>query len=293
LSKKNGGYFFNSAEVETLIAHYQRTECHQTLGQIIERCRPIALSLIRDKATMRHVEVDELMSAVNNKLLRSLPSYDPARGTAFAFVSRLTCNMLCTQVTHRKKLAARYPALERTFELSIVDHDQDFDSTVALDDLVHRIKTVRSAAIDQAERDAQKWYVDSFIDAGFEMRRHEVSDAAMRVYGLSHRRSRDLYDLTLLEIRRVLWTETKHAPVDANVLRGTKGLPLLRYTRFLTEEEFAKFAALMRGLAPILVVLVKPENAIRIKGQDWNATRENLLLILNGNPLATPLFESE
>jgi hypothetical protein len=56
---------------------------------------------------MRHGEVDELMAVVNGKLLRSLPNCSPERGTAFAFVSRLTTNMLCTVVTQRKKLAAR------------------------------------------------------------------------------------------------------------------------------------------------------------------------------------------
>jgi hypothetical protein len=284
-------HFFDTEEVEALIRDYQSTECPATLGRIISFCEPVALSLIRAKATMRHEDIDELMSIVNGKLLRSLPQYRPERGTAFAFVSKLTVNMLSTVVSHRKKMASRYPALERTFALNLPDADEDFESTVALDDIVHSVRSIRSPCADPAEREAQCWYVESFVDAGFEMRRCECADAAMKVYGLSHRRSRELYDFTLLEIRRALWQETKHLPVDRAKLKGTKGVPLLRYINFLTPEEFSKFCILMKDLAPYLVVLVKPANEAGIKRGDWSAIRENLCRILDGIPEATPLFE--
>jgi hypothetical protein len=284
------GHFFNSPEVEGLIARYQETGCRETLGEVIERCRPVALSLIRSKSTMRHEEVDELMSIVNGKLFRSLPSYSPERGSAFAFVSKLTTNMLATVVTHRKMRAARYAPLEEEFAAEIRDGDADLDSALAVDDLIHSIRAIRSPCTDHYERAAQRWYVESFIDAGFEMRRCECADAAMKVYGISHKRSRELYDLTLLEIRRALWEEKKHDPIDKECLHGTKGVPLLRYTNFLTEAEFTKLVILLKNLASFLVILVKPENAARIKAGEWVAVRENLELILNGNPKATPLF---
>ncbi len=112
----------------------------------------------------------------------------------------------------------------------------------------------------------------------------------MRVFGLTHRRSRDLYDLTLLEIRRLLWAEAKHEAGSPEQLRGTRGLPLLRYTNFLTPQEFAKLVVLMKDLAPSLVVLVRPTNEAQIRGRNWSAIRENLVLILEGDPTATPLF---
>jgi hypothetical protein len=46
----------------------------------------------------------------------------------------------------------------------------------------------------------------------------------------------------------------------------------------------------MRDLAPYLVILVRPANAAEIKAGKWEAVRENLELILNGTPEATPLF---
>lgn len=112
----------------------------------------------------------------------------------------------------------------------------------------------------------------------------------MKVFRLTHRRARQLYILTLLEIRRVLWDETRHEPVTPIALRGTKGLPLVKYTNFLTLEEFSKFAALMKDLAPYLVIAIKPSNEAGIRNGNWQAIRENLELILNGVPGASPLF---
>ncbi|PWT83899.1 MAG: hypothetical protein C5B58_05735 [Acidobacteria bacterium] len=122
------------------------------------------------------------------------------------------------------------------------------------------------------------------------MRRHECSDAAMAVYGLSHRRSRQLYDLTILSIRQTLWNETVHREVDSNRLAGTKGLPLLRFRNFTTKDEFSKLVGLLRDLAPSLIILVRPTNEARIRAGHWDAVRKNLVIVLEGDPEATPLI---
>jgi hypothetical protein len=284
------GHFFDSAAVEDLIRVYQTNQKPEMLGEVIRRCEPIVLSLIRSKATMIYENEDELTSIVNTKLLKSLPQYCPIRGTAFAYVSRIALNMLASTVTRAKKLANRYPALDEVISQTVADPAANIDSQLAVDDLCHQIRAIKSACELESERQAQRWLVESFIDAEFCLRRHEYADACMKVYRLSHRRSRDLYDLTLLEVRRVLWTEARHEPVSPEQLRGARGLPLLRYTNFLTPPEFAKFAVLMKDLAPSLVVLVRPTNEAQIRGRNWSAVRENLVLILEGDPTATPLF---
>lgn len=111
-----------------------------------------------------------------------------------------------------------------------------------------------------------------------------------KVFGLSHCRSRQLNDLALLEVRRLLWEESSHKPIVPHQLRGTKGLPLIWYSNFLTPEEFSRFAILIKDLAPYLVVLIRPQNQAKIRAGQWAAVRENLELILNGIPEATPLF---
>jgi hypothetical protein len=248
------------------------------MGEILERCQPIALSLIRSKATSVYEPENELLAAVNEKLLWSLPRFDPERGRAFAFVSRTVLNTLCTRVTYQRKMASRFPPLDDTLVATVPDESAAFNSPIALSDLTAQIRrSIRSSCSAEHERAAQRWCVESFIDSGFEMRRHEVSDAAMKVYGLTHRRSRQLYDQTLLEIRRTVWDETLHREADPNQLKGTKGLPLVRYTNFLTRDEFSKLVNLMRDLVPSLVMLVKLANEARIRAGEWGAVRENLL----------------
>jgi DNA-directed RNA polymerase specialized sigma24 family protein len=290
LSRLETGNFFDSESVERLIADYQKTGESETLGRVIEKCEPIVMSLVRSRATMAYEREDELLSCVSRKLLVSIGQYDRTRGSAFSFVFRLTRNMLATVVTHRKKQASRYPALDPVLMVSVPDERAGVESELAVKDLVTQIRGIRSPATDLHEREAQKWYTESFIDCGFELRRHQCADSAMKVYGLSHRRSRQLYDLTLLEIRRALWDETRHEVITRKELRGTKGLPLIRYTNFLTASEFTKFAALMRDLAPYLVILVRPANEQAIKSGDWPAVRENLELVLNGIPDSTRLY---
>jgi hypothetical protein len=280
----------DSEAVESLIAAYQRTGETKTLGEILERSQPISLSLIRSRNTFRFEDEDELLSAVNRKLLLSVQQFDRTRGTAFSFVNRLCINMLCTRVTLQKKLARRYEALTDTVVNTTPDA-ANFESQIAVDDLAQQIRSIKSPCTAQSERQAQRWFVESFIDCGFQMRRQECSNAAMKVFSLSHPRSRQLYDLTLLEIRRALWDETKHSELNPAKLRGTKGLPLLRYTNFLSPQEFCKFACLMKDLAPYLVILMKPANESRIRSGNWPAVRENLKLVLEGNPEATPLFQ--
>jgi hypothetical protein len=186
--------------------------------------------------------------------------------------------------------AGRYSSIDKSLLQTLSDPGSDLGHQLALDDLCHRIRSIKSACQVELEREAQRWLTESFIDAEFCLRRHEACNAAMLVYSLSHHLSRKLYDETILAIRREVWDESKHAPMDCNSLKGTRGLPLLRYTNFLTPAEFSKLVALLKDLAPSLIVLVKPTNEARIRAGEWEAVRENLLIILNGDSAATPLF---
>jgi hypothetical protein len=109
----SGAYFFDSPACEQLIDQYQKTDSRETLGEILARCQPITESLIRSRATFLHEDEDELISIVNGKLIKSLWQYHPSRGAAFAFVSRLTVNMLVTTVTYKRKLRGAVSAFGR------------------------------------------------------------------------------------------------------------------------------------------------------------------------------------
>jgi hypothetical protein len=70
----------------------------------------------------------------------------------------------------------------------------------------------------------------------------------------------------------------------------TKAVPLARYSNFSMPAEFSKLVALMKNLAPSLIVLVHPTSEQGIRPGQWDAVRENLLLVLESDPATTSLF---
>jgi hypothetical protein len=162
----------------------------------------------------------------------------------------------------------------------------------ATDDIAHRIKAgARSTLSDPNELAAQRWYVDSFLDGAFELRRHECADAAMQVYGVSHERSRELYDLTVLEVRRVLYDDLPpKQPIAAGRLLGTRCAWMTRYAHLMDAPEFTKFVTLTKNLSPFILVLIDPESRSRRQDRNPAIRRQNLLWVIHGHPDAVPLF---
>jgi hypothetical protein len=130
----------------------------------------------------------------------------------------------------------------------------------------------------------------NFIDCGFRLRRHEMSDSAMRVFNLTHARSRQLHDLTLLEIRREVIGERRLKPIRIADICHSKIAALEKFAPLLSPAEFSKLCVLLRDLAPATVFLIRPENTLKIMRGDSAAALENLGLILNGDPNSRPLF---
>ena len=116
----------------------------------------------------------------------------------------------------------------------------------------------------------------------------------MGVYQLSHARSRELYDLTMLEVRRALYDDVKRREqIIAGRLVGTRAAWMTRYRPLLTANEFTKFVVLMKDLAPYLLLLVVDPSKANNHRRDKNPTigRRTLKMILYGHPDARPLFE--
>jgi len=113
----------------------------------------------------------------------------------------------------------------------------------------------------------------------------------MQVFGLGHERSREVYDLTLLEIRRLLYDDLKRRqPIHPARLFGTRARWMARFSPLLTSEEFTRLAWLARDLSPFVVYLVSPESRSRRQDRNGSVTRETLLWVIHGHPAARPLF---
>jgi len=280
----------DNGAIESLIAEYQTTRDVNTLASIVDLTQDRALTLIRFRKTARYSTEGELLSDVNFKLIRAVDKFDPSKGTAFTFMSQVVMNSLCTSVTAARKRSKQYVTLKRSVVRKLEAKHEDHSG---VDDITHRIKVgARTTVTDPREISMQRWYVDSFLDGAFELRRHECADAAMQVYGVRHERSRELYDLTVLEVRRVLYDDLPpKQPIAAGRLLGTRCAWMTRYAHLMDAVEFTKFVTLTKNLSPFILVLIDPESRSRRQDRNPAICRQNLLWALSGHPDALPLFK--
>jgi hypothetical protein len=280
---------FDSDLAEALIRRHNETGGADitNLDALLRHVEPLARSILEYRASTKFEELDELLSRVRLKLWRSLRLYDPTRGTAFSFVAKVITTVAMSAVGEAWARNERYSELDEAAGSTV---PSDVGSREVLAHIEHKVRAAKSVCTDPYERRAQRWFIESLIDAGFVLKRHEASDCVMRVFNISHPRSRQLHDLTMLEVRRQLIGEKRLPLISPDLLRGTKIAVLARYAKFLSESDFSKLAVLLRDLAPSLVLLMRAENACRIRRGEPEATWINLRLVLDGPANARPLF---
>jgi hypothetical protein len=281
----------DNARLEACIFRFQREGDATALGEIIELSQRRALTLIRFNGTTGYCSEPELLSDVNYKLIRSIRKFDPARGNAFSYVSAVITSTLKTSVTAQRKTWARH--CELSDKLASTLRSKEVDHSIA-DELAHKVRSkARTMLTDQKEIEAQKWYIDSFTADGFDSHRHGSADACMAVFQLSHMRSREIFDLSMLEVRRALFDDLKRREqIIPGQLYGTRCAWMSQYSTLLSSAEFTRFVVLMRNLAPYLLLLVVDPTKANNHRRDRNPgiSRKNLERILYGCPDAMPLF---
>jgi hypothetical protein len=284
-------HHLDNTRLESLLCDYRSTGDPESLGTILSLAQERALTLIRFHKSSRFCSEAELMSDVNCKLIRAVPRFDPTKGSAFTFLSCVIQNSLHTSVATARRDSARYTELDENIAGSLQTNGETH-SREAIDDLSHHLKSqVKMTLSDPRELDAARWFVDSFLDGAFELPRHQCADACMVVHQLNHSRSRELYDLVLLECRRVVYDELPpRQPIAPGRLYGRREAWMARFASLMNPEEFTKFFTLVRGLSPFVIILVHPQNHSRRGDRSPAVTRSNIEFTLNGHPAAVPLF---
>jgi DNA-directed RNA polymerase specialized sigma24 family protein len=258
-----------------LFQRWKATEDLRVLNELLLACLPIVERLISLRASAVYESPDELKNLALLRLAKGFRHwYNPERGRIFTFVTKTTEHGFVDAVRRRKRSSARYVSMEDFFTNSLAFSVNGQEHGEALDDLHYRIRRIKTLSACPYEREAQRWLVKNLVASNFVFRRHEASDAMTIVYGLSPERSRKLYDITLLAIRRELIDERTLKPVSVSDLIGTRGRALLRYRAELTPIEFSRLAYLMRNLAPAII----------------ETGEFSLREVLYGSPRETPLF---
>jgi hypothetical protein len=281
----------NSDAIEAALQDYQSSGSTAALDNFLAMAQERALTLIRYNHVTRYRSEAELMSDINFRLLKAARTFNPSRGSGFTYLSAIVTNVLRTNVTSARKHLDRFVEFDEHAINTIPFNESR--SQELLEDIGDRLRrTVKTQLTDPDELEAQRWLVGSFCAEGFESRRHSCANATMRVFGLTHSRARELYDLTMLEVRRSLYDLKPRQPIRPGQLFGRRCAWMSPYAKLLDAGEFTKFVVLMRDLAPYMVLLILDPAHENNHRRDRNPTigRRNLELILYGSAEARLLF---
>jgi hypothetical protein len=280
----------NNTALEQCIFRHQQGDPN-ALGEIVTLIQPRAETLIRFFDSARYSGESELFSDIHHKLVRSVDKFNAQRGSAFSFISCLIENELRSSVMRARRRAERHVTLDEEIANQLVTRS-DIPGQEAVDHLIHHIKATAKTTLSNAiELSAQRWLLASFCEAAFQAPRHVCADACMSVFGIGHSRSRELFDLSMVETRRIVFDHLPRRPlIQAARLLGTRAQWALRYVDLLSPAEFDKFFRLSHGLSPFIVVLIDPQSRSRRLDRNPQIGRQNLLWVINGHPDAVPLF---
>ena len=152
------------------------------MDELLARCKPLVKSLIRYRRADQYLEANELANLVYVKLWRSVRLSDESRGSPFSFVARVTSSVLASAIGAAWAFTDRYTQLDTEAVESVFAPN----GAEAVEDLMSRVRSIKTPLREPNERSAQRWLVESFIDCGFCIRRHQAANAMEQVYGTDH-----------------------------------------------------------------------------------------------------------
>lgn len=179
-------HYFNDSFARSLIEQYNRTGDNRVVDQLLRHTEPLIKSLLEYRCTTRREALDEMVARIEVKLWRSLRLFDVSRGSAFSFCAKVISSTAASIVGEAWTRSERFTFLPDDVYDTFTCNESI--SREANDEIQHKVRQVKTSCTDPAELDAQKWFVESFLDCSFHIKRHEAGDAVMQVFGLNHAR---------------------------------------------------------------------------------------------------------
>jgi hypothetical protein len=249
--KKAPDKFLSEEETIALVNAYVKDRKQEVFEEILDRIDGMVHAIIYERGIHRFEDIDEIMQKLRIKIWRVLPQFDASRGKFFTFVTIVVHNTLGHINTELINRSSRFTSIESNGESSLLDVlPAPEDYCDVREEVNVNIMNVRTTCTIYKEIKAQRWLVLSFIESQFTIRRHEAANAMVKVFAISKDRSRELYDQTLLELRRQLLHHAKIPTMKLSQLLGTRQKPLAPYLKTQGQERFDKLVFLMRGVAP-------------------------------------------
>jgi hypothetical protein len=156
MSARTPTLVFDSPKVELLIAEWKESGDPKVLGEIILLARPLVTSLIYSKNMTRFADENELLSLIDQKMLKQLASFDPERGTAFTLISLFVKNTICNVAGQVELHWSRTAELNDFLIETIPDQHFNGSSAQVIDDLEFKMFRLRTTLTDPHELEAQR-----------------------------------------------------------------------------------------------------------------------------------------
>jgi hypothetical protein len=255
--KEKNPPLFDEALVAGLILEWQATGEERTFNEILEACEStINWMLWRFGFRTDNADRADTRQKACIKLFKILLLYDPVRGRAFSFINNALQRFFISEFNNaapRRQKEAQLFVEDIDIERIRVESETEPPDREKLKEIARRIHGLKTPRRKPAEREIQRWIVRVLLETDFRPRRHEVAETLRKVFRLSPERSRFLYDLTLVSVRRELLAERALAALNLATLTSKGEKALLRYRDRLSPPEFARLVFLMRGLSPDLI----------------------------------------
>jgi HK97 family phage major capsid protein len=247
-------HYFPETEALQLLAEWERTKDITAIDSLVRLLTPLVAKLVFCRGvsvSMAHEDVQNAcLTRLATKLMRG--KFDSARGTRlYSWITKITERQIIDCRRKDALYVGRMVPWDDYLSNRLHSNGAEHSHEVICDlrERIMRIGTVLSGR----EKQAQQWLVLNLLQTDFVYQRWECSDSMSTVFGISPRRSRHIFDLTILSIRHALLGERKPPPVNIYRLCGTRQKALTRYRHRLSAEDFDRLVYLMVGLAPIIL----------------------------------------
>jgi HK97 family phage major capsid protein len=246
-------YFPETAALQ-LLTEWERTGDIAAIDSLVCLLTPLVAKLVYARGVSVSMAPEDVQNVCLTRLATKLMrgKFDPARGTKlYSWVSKCTERAIIDSRRKEASYVNRMVPWDDYLSDRLHSNGAERAHEVICDlrERIMRIGTVLSGR----EKQAQQWLVLNLLQTDFVYQRWECSDSMSTVFGISPRRSRHIFDLTLLSVRRVLIGERKPPPVNIYRLCGTRQKALTRYRHRLSAEDFDRLVYLMVGLAPVIL----------------------------------------
>jgi hypothetical protein len=290
----------NETELQIAVLRYQETKLGRDAEIVLHLADPLIRGMLGRAATAFGLDLEESRCKVQFKIWKALSSYRPESGRIFSYLNATVQNHTRSLCNEHIKNHERWVAFT---DLAPAEESENLEASInpwrsaeALEDIQHKLCSLRTLCTRENELRAQKWLVRGLIQSEFSIPRHEAVKALRIVFNVDLKTGRLVHDKTILELRRVMLNGRQHfPPINVCKLRDKRERGLLKFRPYVSQENFDKLVYLMRNLAPIIISdqIEKETRSLNGEGTPERKRaiiREQLNFAIDGYPNAVPLF---